>query len=100
MGNLPSGYRLQEGYLFKVTLGGDLPLQKREPSCGGRIIGMDEQPSGAYGLRILKLAEELLGRKKPFIECFTSGWSSRSRLSVAVVETFHIRPVLSGSRRP
>jgi hypothetical protein len=39
----------------------------------GRVIGIEEQPSGGYDLRILWLAEELPGRKKPFIEWFTRG---------------------------
>jgi hypothetical protein len=39
----------------------------------GRVVAMEEQPSGGYDLRILWLAEELPGRKKPFIESFTKG---------------------------
>jgi hypothetical protein len=39
----------------------------------GRVVGMEEQPSGGYDPRILWLAEELLGRKNPFIESFTKG---------------------------
>ena len=37
----------------------------------GRVMGMEEEPSGGYELRILWLAEELPGRKTPFIEWFT-----------------------------
>jgi hypothetical protein len=50
----------------------------------GRVIGMEEQPSGWYDLRILWLAEELPGRKKPFIECFTK--SEYERLLVETTE--------------
>jgi hypothetical protein len=39
----------------------------------GRVVGMKEEPSGGYELRIMWLVEELPGRKKPFIEWFTRG---------------------------
>jgi hypothetical protein len=39
----------------------------------GRVIGIKEEPSGGFELRILWVAEELPGRKKPFIEWFSRG---------------------------